>query len=105
VEDERRRRAEHNEAVFRRANERLREDWRRLGIGAEEEGLFLCECGDVTCKEPVRVRLSDYERVRAHPDTFLLVPGHEDAAVESVADDVLAESNGFNVVRKHGAPS
>ena len=48
------------------------------------------------------MRLSDYERVRAHPDTFLLVPGHEDAAVESVADDVLANSNGFNVVRKHG---
>ncbi len=102
MDDERRRRAEHNEEVFRRANERLREDWRRLGMGEEEAGLFLCECGDVTCKEPVRVRLVDYEAVRAHRDTFLLVPGHEDAAVESVVDDVLAESNGFNVVRKRG---
>ena len=96
----RRERVAHNELVFRRANERLRDDWRRLGMGGDDFGLFLCECGDVTCKQPVRVRLADYETVRAEDEAFLLVPGHEDKAVESVAEDVVPGSEGYLVVRK-----
>jgi len=101
VTDERDELVAHNELVFRRANERLREDWRRFGIGDEEKGLFLCECGDVTCKQPVRVRLADYETVRADSAAFLLIPGHEDEAIESVVDDLIAATDGFVVVRKH----
>ena len=96
---------EHNELVFRRANDRLRDDWRRLGMTEEEKGLFLCECGDVTCKQPLRVQLADYETVRADDDAFLLVPGHEDAAVESVVDDLVPGTDGFVVVRKHAEAS
>ena len=98
--DERRERVAHNETVFRRANDRLREDWQRLGMSEDDVGLFLCECGDVACKQPLRVRLADYRTVRAASDTFLLVPGHEDGTVESVVPDLVPESNGFVVVRK-----
>jgi hypothetical protein len=100
VTDERRRRVEHNEVVFRKANERLREDWRRLGMGADDIGLFLCECGDVTCKDPLKVRLDDYATVRADDGAFFVVPGHEDETVESVVDDLDVAANGFLVVRK-----
>jgi hypothetical protein len=96
-------RVEQNELVFRRANERLREDWRRLGMGEEDMALFLCECGDAACKDPVRVRLSDYEAVRADPDAFLLVPGHEDEAVERVVTGVIPENGEVAVVRKRAA--
>ena len=102
--DERLRRVSHNELAFRRANERLREDWRRLGMGAQDEGLFLCECADVTCKQPMRMRLADYEAVRVDPATFVVLPGHDDGTVESVVDDVLPASEAFSVVRKHEAP-
>jgi hypothetical protein len=105
VTDERGERVAHNEVVFRRANERLRDDWRRLEMGEEDIGLFLCECGDVACKQPLRVRLADYETVRAAANTFLLVPGHEDESLESVVDDVVAASDGYIVVRKAEDPA
>ena len=99
--DERLERVAHNELVFRRANEGLRDDWRRLEMGEDDKGLFLCECGDVTCKQPVRVRLADYETVRADSDAFLVIRGHQDERVESVVDDLIAAADGFVVVRKH----
>ena len=99
--DERAVRVAHNEEVFRRANQRLRDDWRRLGMSEHDLGLFLCECGDVTCKEPVRVRLGDYERVRADAAMFMLIPGHEDGTVESIVSGVLPENDGVVTVRKH----
>lgn len=98
--DERAERVAHNEEVFRRANERLRDDWRRLGMGEDDLGLFLCECGDVSCKQPVRVQLADYERVRADADAFLLVPGHEDHTVESIVDNPLVENRDVVIVHK-----
>jgi len=103
VTEVRRRRVAYNEEVSRRANDRLREDWRRLGMAEEEEGLFLCECGDVTCKDPLRVRLLDYEAVRAQAGIYVVIPGHEDTEIEGVVEDVLPSTNGFNVVRKHEA--
>ena len=102
--DDRLRQVAHNELVFRRANERLREDWRRLGMDAQDEGLFLCECADVTCKQPMRIRLADYETVRADSAAFVVVPGHQDETMESVVDDLLPSNGSFNVVRKHEAP-
>jgi hypothetical protein len=101
VTQERTERVAHNELVFRRANERLREDWRRLGIDDNDTGLFLCECADVTCKVPLRITVADYEAVRADPDAFLLVPGHEDASIETVAHDLVPGDRSFTVVRKH----
>ena len=104
MQDKRLRRVAHHELVFRRANDRLREDWRRLGMDDDDHGLFLCECGDVSCKQPLRVTLVDYETVRAGQDVFVVVPGHEDAAVETVVNDVVSHSDAFNVVRKHPSP-
>jgi hypothetical protein len=91
----------HNEMVFRRANERLREDWRKLGMDELDEGLFLCECGDVECKQPLRVTLADYQAVRADPNAFVIAPGHEDARAETVVYDLVDENESFSVVRKH----
>ena len=84
----------HNEEIFRRANERLREDWQELGV--EGEALFLCECGDAACREPIRMSMSEYAGVRAAPDAFLLVPGHERPELEGI----VYEGEGFSIVEK-----
>jgi hypothetical protein len=99
--EERDQRVVHNEEVFRRANERLHDDWNRLGIEPTTQALFLCECGDAACRDPIRMLMSEYETLRADPEAFVLLPGHENDAVESV----VAQHDGrYSVVRKNGRP-
>ena len=90
----------HDETVFREANEDLRGEWNRLEIDSEDEALFICECGDPACKQPVRLAIADYEAVRGDPNTFAVVPGHDDPATEELVHSVVVENDRFAVVRK-----
>jgi len=94
-----------NEQVFRRVNERLREDWDRLGIDPGSDALFLCECGDAACREPIRIPTTAYEAVRDDPDAFIIVPGHEDTAVETVIEDLTDPAGRYAIVHKHERPA
>ena len=38
---------------------------------------FVCECGDPRCGRTVTLSLSEYERVRAHPNHFVVATNHE----------------------------
>ena len=38
---------------------------------------FICECGDASCREIVRVMPADYENVRRTSTHFFVVAGHE----------------------------
>jgi hypothetical protein len=89
---ERERRLAENESIFRDVNEvRMHE--------LEDERLeFLCECGDIGCKERIRLTPTEYESVRADARQFLLIPGHELLATE----EVVVEEDRFVVVRKFG---
>jgi hypothetical protein len=69
------------EAIFRSVNERIAESASRFDA---EDAEFLCECDDRACTHRVPASLEDYERVRAEPTRFLLVPGHENERVERV---------------------
>jgi len=83
--DQRGRRIGENEIVFREVNERLRE----LGEGfslVSELAEFVCECGDTSCTERLRVSLDEYEGVRADAKRFLVVPGHEEPDYERVIE-------------------
>jgi hypothetical protein len=71
----------HTEALFRDVNERIAETAERF-IAREAE--FVCECADAGCVERVSATLDQYEEVRAEGTTFMLVPGHENPAVERV---------------------
>jgi hypothetical protein len=86
-----------NEALLREVNERIHD------VGAELQVLpgdgeldFRCECGRPECDVLVHMPASDYERVRAENDRFVLVPGHEDAHIERVVE----RSEGYVVVDK-----
>lgn len=71
------------ESLFRNVNEGIREASSRLHA---EVGEFICECGDATCTEHVRVPLEEYERVRGHPTRFVVRPGHAKGPIERVVE-------------------
>jgi hypothetical protein len=78
------RRIGHNEAVFRDVNERIEAGQWPGDPG--EPAAFRCECASLGCNMLIELTLSAYERVRADPRHFVLVPGHEIAGVEPVVE-------------------
>lgn len=87
------RRLAHNEQLFREVNEQvegLREQW---GVA---EGTFVCECSDQSCTSTIVLGASEYERIRARPNWFFLLPGHERVEVEQVVE----QHGGYFVVEK-----
>jgi hypothetical protein len=85
-----------NESLFREVNERIAEAARRTLVLPDAE--FLCECGRPDCLDRIVVELEEYEAVRAHPDRFLLVFGHDQPEV----DRVVASGDDYVVVEKIG---
>jgi hypothetical protein len=84
--NEREQRVVQNEALFRSVNERIEDIHQDIG-GRLDESDWVCECGDGNCVQRVRLSHSEYERIRAHSDWFLIKPGHEILDVERVAED------------------
>jgi hypothetical protein len=93
--EERARRIGENEALFRVVNERIEHLNRAFAVLTETMDV-VCECGDIDCAERLVLTVSDYERVRADPTHFAVVPGHELPDVERVVE----RGDGFVVVRK-----
>lgn len=91
---DRERRLALNEAAFRVANERMREWPERRGD--EAPARFYCECAAVGCQEHVELTERAYERVRADPNRFIVLPGHEVLDVETVVE----RADGYNVIEK-----
>jgi hypothetical protein len=90
-----------NETRFRTANEDLLDRWADLGVDQLQEALFICECGDPCCNEIMRLTLPEYEAVRGDPNTFAVVPGHDDTPTEKlVTAAVVAKNERFAVVEK-----
>lgn len=93
--DERARRVGLNEALFRRVNDEIESLNESLGKPASMS--VICECGDGQCMERIEIPLADYERVRADPRLFVIVPGHDIPDLETVTE----RSDSWAVVRKH----
>jgi hypothetical protein len=93
--NERGKRIGRNEALFREVNERLREVGEGFSL-VTEEGEFVCECGNTTCTEAIRMPLDEYEHVRSDPKWFFIVPGHENVDYEKV----IAERGRYLIVEK-----
>lgn len=83
-----------NESVFRDVNERINE----LGHQHLAETEFVCECADKACTERLILASAEYEAVRAQPDRFFLVPGHQ----RLVAERVVEQHDRYFVVEKLG---
>jgi hypothetical protein len=91
--DLRRERAAKNQSLFREVNERIEDASSTASFVS-----FVCECSDVTCDATVPLALEEYEHVRAHPNRFIVLPGHNVVDVEIV--DVASDR--YFVVSKLG---
>lgn len=80
------RRKASNEAMFRQVNEQIERLQHAFALTEDEPLSIVCECDRLDCAEMVRVPVDAYERTRADPARFLVVPGHEDESIESVVD-------------------
>ncbi len=89
-----------NQSTFRNANERMERAARSHRFEAIQRVPFICECADPSCREIVMLSLVDYEAIRAHPDRFFLVAGHEDT--EETHERILEAEEGYAVVEKTG---
>jgi hypothetical protein len=91
-------RLRENEELFRRANERLRE---QLDGDVPDDTVvpFLCECADDLCLARMEMTLDEYRRLRAEDEVFGVVPGH---AFEQ-GEVVVRELDSYHVVRKEDA--
>jgi hypothetical protein len=94
VLDAQRRRAAHNQSLFREVNERIEE---LAGPGAS--GKFVCECADESCTEPLVLTVDEYEQARSDANSFLVLPGHERPHVEQT----ISAHGRYLVVAKRGA--
>ena len=56
--------------------------------------LFICECARLGCSEQIRAPLGVYADVRAVPDAYLVVSGHEDPA----GDEIIAGHGDYLIV-------
>jgi hypothetical protein len=82
-----------NELLFRNVNERIVELGDQWGSDLD----IVCECADENCTKVIQIRTEEYERVREKADRFIVLPGHQVAAVE----DVVETSGSYLVVEKH----
>jgi hypothetical protein len=92
--DLRRKRAAANESLFREVNERIED----LSANAAFTQ-FVCECVDEACDRRVAMTIEEYEHVRAAPNRFFVLPGHDEADV----DRVIEATDRYVVVEKIGA--
>jgi hypothetical protein len=88
-------RARENQRLFRTGNERIGD----VAKGAGSNGTpipFLCECASETCLGRVELTFSEYGRIRAGENQFVILPGHE-----TIPGERLIEDNGrYHVVLK-----
>lgn len=83
-----------NETVFREMNEWTEEaNDARLGFERSLD-VYLCECSDRRCTDPISLTRPEYESVRAEPLRFAIALNHENPEI----DRVVFENNRFAAV-------
>lgn len=88
-----------NEILLREVNERIEELRADTALGVATIG-FVCECGDATCTQQVKLELREYEAVRTNGRRFFTLPGHEARDVEHVVE----RHDRYQVVEKDEGP-
>jgi hypothetical protein len=84
-----------NESLFREVNEQIESLNRDFQTGSPTMSV-ICECANSACTDRLEITVSEYEKVRAEPRRYIIVPGHELPEFESIVES----RNGWNVVEK-----
>ena len=84
-----------NETIFREMNEWT--DVAEDGPSSHERiDIYLCECSDRRCSDPIGMTRPEYEAVRAVPVRFAIALDHENPEI----DRVVTENLRFAIVEK-----
>jgi hypothetical protein len=86
-----------NNAIFREANEKIREKSIELDDPVERIP-FLCECPREDCSTIVQLTPAEYEAVRRDRKYFFTTPGHEEA--ELPLGEVVSRLEGYVIIQK-----
>jgi hypothetical protein len=84
-----------NEARSRDRNEWIEGIHGEMGDGDRIE-TYVCECGDATCVERIRLTVPEYEAVRGYSTRFAIAVDHENPEI----DQLVAEFRAYSVVQK-----
>jgi hypothetical protein len=85
-----------NETAFRDLNEWTAEaNDARVGFEHATD-VYLCECSDPKCTQPISLTRPEYEAIRAVPVRFAIALNHENPEI----DRVLFENDRFAAVEK-----
>ena len=74
------------ESLNRRLEERVDEIRDETGVPDSEPVRFFCECSDLECRGRIALTPERFERIHRDPALFVLLPGHEEASIETVVD-------------------
>jgi hypothetical protein len=91
-----------NETIFREMNEWTEEaNDARLGMDRGPD-MYLCECSDRSCTEPISLTRAEYEGIRSEAVRFAIAVDHENPEI----DKVLFENERYATVEKfYGVPA
>jgi hypothetical protein len=84
-----------NETRSRDVNESIETATDILGSESPTD-IYVCECGDAACRDPISLSRLEYEAVRAQATWFALAVNHENPEL----DRVVEEHDRFTVVEK-----
>jgi hypothetical protein len=70
-------RVARNAAIFREANERIRDVAASMHVSESQLLPFLCECADENCTTILKLTGNEYEAVRQPPTLFINAKGHD----------------------------
>ena len=90
--DEGKERSTETREVFRQANDELDASASQMGLNGPRP--YLCECSDTRCTRTMMIEGGIYADVRATPNRFVVLPGHEEGL------DVVENSPDYVVVVK-----
>jgi hypothetical protein len=90
-------RIQHNNSVFRQANDRIHESTKTYAHELEQIP-FLCECPVEDCVVIVRLTEDQYAAIRANPRHYVTAVGHE--VSEAPVGTVVSRNDGYVVVEK-----
>jgi hypothetical protein len=104
------RRLAENEVIFRKLNEKFKNGVIATNRLADEDNqpefriddplAFYCECADEQCAAKISADVSEYEKIHASRDQFIVLPGHEVLSVENV----VSKRPRYLVVKKKTRP-
>ena len=85
----------NNQTRFRAVNESI-DDAADLFGDAASYNVYVCECGDGECLDPIKLTRAEYAVVRSEATHFAIATNHENPEL----DRVVSEHGRFAIVQK-----